>query len=72
MQAQANALSFKNSFWVMAMIIASLAPLPFITRRRKPGDPNLYQYRPPIDLSNARLRKLAAGPLFLLHRNDTR
>jgi hypothetical protein len=30
-------------------------------------DPNLYQYRPPIDLSNARLRKLAAalGPAYL-------
>jgi heparanase 1 len=24
-------------------------------------DPNLYQYRPPIDLSNPRLRKLAAA-----------
>ncbi len=30
-------------------------------------DPNLYEYRPPIDLSNARLRKLAAalGPAYL-------
>src|ERR1700678_1413130 len=30
-------------------------------------DPNLYQYRPPIDLSNARLRKLAAalGPAYV-------
>ena len=30
-------------------------------------DPALYQYRPPIDLSNARLRKLAAalGPAFV-------
>ena len=30
-------------------------------------DPSLYQYRPPIDLSNARLRKLAAalGPVYL-------
>ena len=30
-------------------------------------DPNLYQYRPPIDLSNPRLRKLAAalGPAYL-------
>jgi len=30
-------------------------------------DPSLYQYRPPIDLSNARLRKLAAalGPAYL-------
>jgi heparanase len=24
-------------------------------------DPNMYQYRPPIDLSNPRLRKLASG-----------
>ncbi len=30
-------------------------------------DPDLYQYRPPIDLSNSRLRKLAAalGPAYL-------
>ena len=30
-------------------------------------DPNLYQYRPPIDLTNARLRKLAAalGPAYV-------
>src|SRR5438477_4601980 len=30
-------------------------------------DPRLYQYRPPIDLTNARLRKLAAalGPAYL-------
>jgi hypothetical protein len=30
-------------------------------------DPSLFQYRPPIDLSNARLRKLAAalGPAYL-------
>jgi heparanase len=30
-------------------------------------DPSLYQYRPPIDLSNARLRKLAAalGPAYV-------
>ena len=29
--------------------------------------PDLYQYRPPIDLSNARLRKLAAalGPAYV-------
>jgi MFS transporter, DHA2 family, multidrug resistance protein len=34
-QAQANALSFKNSFFVMAIIIACLAPLPFLMRRPK-------------------------------------
>jgi heparanase 1 len=30
-------------------------------------DPSLYQYRPPLDLSNARLRKLAAalGPAYI-------
>src|SRR5438309_3768663 len=30
-------------------------------------DPNLFQYRPPIDLSNPRLRKLAAalGPAYV-------
>src|SRR5437588_11327161 len=30
-------------------------------------DPNLFQYRPPVDLSNARLRKLAAalGPAYI-------
>src|SRR6185295_340172 len=30
-------------------------------------DPRLYQYRPPIDLSNARLRKLASalGPAYV-------
>src|ERR1700722_5998364 len=30
-------------------------------------DTNLYQYRPPIDLANARLRKLAAalGPVYV-------
>src|SRR5260370_26976179 len=30
-------------------------------------DPNLYQYRPPLDLSNPRLRKLAAalGPAYV-------
>jgi hypothetical protein len=30
-------------------------------------DPNLYQYRPPIDLTNPRLRKLAAalGPTYV-------
>ena len=30
-------------------------------------DPNMYQYRPPIDLTNSRLRKLAAalGPTYV-------
>lgn len=35
---QANTLSFENSFWVMAIIIACLSPLPFVMRRPKPGE----------------------------------
>ncbi|HLJ50280.1 MAG TPA: DHA2 family efflux MFS transporter permease subunit [Bryobacteraceae bacterium] len=37
-RAQANTLSFENSFWVMSIIIACLSPLPFIMRRPKPGE----------------------------------
>lgn len=37
-QAQAGALSFENSFWVMSLIIACLAPLPFIMRRPRRGE----------------------------------
>jgi DHA2 family multidrug resistance protein len=37
-QAQANTLSFANSFWVMAVLVACLTPLPFIMRRPKPGE----------------------------------
>jgi MFS transporter, DHA2 family, multidrug resistance protein len=37
-QSQAGALSFKNSFFVMSVIIACLSPLPFIMRRPKPGE----------------------------------
>ena len=36
-QSQAIAVSFKNSFFVMSVIIACLSPLPFIMRRPKPG-----------------------------------
>jgi DHA2 family multidrug resistance protein len=36
-QAQASALSFKNSFWVMSLIVLCLTPLPFIMRRPVPG-----------------------------------
>jgi DHA2 family multidrug resistance protein len=36
-QAQASALSFKNSFWVMSVIVLCLTPLPFVMRRPKPG-----------------------------------
>jgi DHA2 family multidrug resistance protein len=38
MQAQASALSFKNTFWVMSMIVLCLTPLPFIMRRPRPGE----------------------------------
>jgi MFS transporter, DHA2 family, multidrug resistance protein len=37
-QAQASALSFENSFWVMSLVIAALIPLPMIMRRPKPGE----------------------------------
>lgn len=38
-----------------------------LVRRRRGMDPSLYRYRPPIDLSNERLRKLAAalGPAYV-------
>lgn len=37
-QAQASALSFVNSFWIMSLIIICLTPLPFIMRRPRPGE----------------------------------
>src|SRR5271170_2262484 len=37
MQSQAGALSFKNAFFVMSVMIACLSPLPFIMRRPKQG-----------------------------------
>jgi DHA2 family multidrug resistance protein len=37
-QAQANALSFKNSFYVMSLMIVCLSPLPFLMRRPKRGE----------------------------------
>lgn len=37
-QAQAGSLSFENSFWVMSLAIACLAPLPFIMRRPRKGE----------------------------------
>ena len=36
-QSQAGALSFKNAFFVMSIMIACLSPLPFIMRRPKRG-----------------------------------
>ena len=35
--AQANALSFENSFWGMSVLVLCLTPLPFVMRRPKPG-----------------------------------
>ena len=37
-QSQAAALSFKNSFWTMSLIIIFLIPLPFIMRRPRPNE----------------------------------
>ena len=34
-QSQAGAVSFKNAFFVMSVMIACLSPLPFIMRRPK-------------------------------------
>ena len=36
--AQSNALSFKNSFWIMSIVVACLIPLPFIMRRPRMGE----------------------------------
>ena len=36
--AQASALSFENSFWVMSAIVICLVPLPFVMRRPRPGE----------------------------------
>jgi DHA2 family multidrug resistance protein len=35
--AQANALSFKNSFWGLSIMVLCLVPLPFVMRRPRPG-----------------------------------
>ncbi len=37
-QGQASALSFKNSFWTMSLIIVFLVPLPFVMRRPRPNE----------------------------------
>jgi len=37
-QQQASALSFENSFWIMSLVVACLAPLPFLMRRPRPGE----------------------------------
>ena len=38
LQAQASALGFKNSFWVMSTIVLFLVPLPFVMRRPRAGE----------------------------------
>ena len=38
MQAQASTLSFENSFWIMALVVLCLVPLPFLMRRPRPGE----------------------------------
>ncbi len=37
-QAQASTMSFENSFWIMALVVACLVPLPMLMRRPKPGE----------------------------------
>jgi DHA2 family multidrug resistance protein len=37
-QAQANAISFQSSFWIMSLVVACLVPLPFVMRRPKHGE----------------------------------
>ncbi len=53
-------------FWKPYAPTAAATPVP--NAAATPGmDPSLYEYRPPLDLSNARLRKLAAalGPAYV-------
>jgi DHA2 family multidrug resistance protein len=36
---QGSALSFESTFWLMSVMVACLAPLPFLMRRPKRGEP---------------------------------
>jgi hypothetical protein len=36
---QGSALSFESTFWLMSVMVACLAPLPFLMRRPKRGAP---------------------------------
>ena len=36
-QGQAGVIGFMNVFWLMSLVVACLAPLPWIMRRAKPG-----------------------------------
>jgi hypothetical protein len=54
-------------FWKPYASKTDAAPAPKTGNQPAGLDPGLFQYRPPIDLTNARLRKLAAtlGPAYL-------
>jgi hypothetical protein len=57
-------------FWkpYASVQVPAAAPAPAASTNQPTGlDPSLFQYRPPIDLSNPRLRKLAAalGPAYV-------
>src|SRR5688572_5136671 len=63
-----------GKFWapygprIDAILNGTAGPAPASTGDTPAGmDPRLYEYRPPIDLTNARLRKLAAalGPAYV-------
>src|SRR5688572_22881626 len=50
-----------GAFWKPYGAAVAPAKDPKTTRTPAGMDPNLYQYRPPIDLTNARMRTLAAA-----------
>jgi hypothetical protein len=54
-------------FWKPYTSQSDAAPKPPSGNQPTGMDPNLYEYRPPIDLANPRLRKLAAalGPAYV-------
>src|SRR3954454_21068682 len=58
-----------GGFWAPYKQQGEAPPRPESEKLPTPGgmDPSLYRYRPPIDLSNPRLRKLAAalGPAYV-------
>jgi len=56
-------------FWAPYKTSADTAPVPADSKLATPAgmDPSMYRYRPPLDLANPRLRKLAAalGPSYM-------
>src|SRR5271154_789895 len=56
-------------FWAPYKTSADTAPVPADSKLATPAgmDPSMYRYRPPLDLANPRLRKLAAalGPAYM-------